>query len=140
MPTRLISLDYRVPQCDTTLIEFPILIGRAADAEIQLDDHSIANHHCEIDNVDGCLVVRDLDTVHGTFVNSTRISEAKLLPGDHLAVGMLTFWVQSDSAVKRKVRTESAATSTRGWFVPVRRLGSGHQARSGAKARPLAVK
>lgn len=94
MPVRLMSLDYSVPKCDTSLVEFPVLIGRAADSQIRLDDHSISNHHCEIDYFNGTMIVRDLDTVHGTFVNGKRVGEAELKPGDQLAVGMLTFLVQ----------------------------------------------
>ena len=95
MSVRLMSLDYSVPECAHSLIEFPILIGRAADSQIRLDDHSVSNRHCEIDYFNGSMVVRDLDTVHGTFVNGARIGESELKPGDELAVGMLTFLVQN---------------------------------------------
>ena len=95
MPARLMSLDYRVPQCDTSLAEVPVLIGCADDAQIRLSDPSVGYHHCEIDRFNGRMIVRDLDSLHGTFVNGARIRESELNPGDHLAVGMLTLLVQS---------------------------------------------
>lgn len=95
MPTQLLSLDYAVPSCESRLAEFPVRIGHAADAHIRLMDQSVSDHHCEIDEVNGSMIVRDLDSVHGTFINGMRIHESELRAGDRLSVGMLTFLVQS---------------------------------------------
>ena len=94
MKARLISLDYHVPQCDTSLDTFPTMIGHAADADVCLDDHSIAGHHCRIVCDGEQWIVSDLGTVHGTRVNGSRISEAALRPGDELGVGMMSFLVE----------------------------------------------
>jgi pSer/pThr/pTyr-binding forkhead associated (FHA) protein len=95
MKARLISLDFHVPQCDTGLKAFPVVVGHDADAGIRLDDPSVAGCHCQIDVVDNHLTVRDLGTVHGTFVNGIRVTESILNPGDKLAIGMMTFLVGS---------------------------------------------
>lgn len=96
MPAELISLDYGLAKSDIVLAQFPALIGSEADAQIRLEDQSISPRHCEIDFINGSLVVRDLDSVHGTFVNGTRIEQASLAPGDELTIGMLTFLVQGE--------------------------------------------
>jgi len=95
MNANLISLDYRVPQCDTRLNKFPAVIGHAADADIRLDDHSVADHHCRIVSQGDHWIVSDLGTVHGTCVNHSRITEAILTPGDVLGVGMMSFLVEA---------------------------------------------
>ncbi len=95
MKANLISLDYRVPRCDTRLSKFPAVIGHAPDADIRLDDHSVADHHCRIVSQDDHWVVSDLGTVHGTRVNNSRITESVLTPGDVLGVGMMTFLVEA---------------------------------------------
>ena len=100
MKARLISLDYQVPQCDTSLGVFPVVIGHAPDAAIRLDDPSVGGHHCRIASAGDGLVVTDLGSVHGTFVNGSRIVESTLKPGDELAVGMMTFFVQFDSELE----------------------------------------
>ena len=46
------------------------------------------------DQIGGEMVVRDLGSVHGTFVNGTRISESPLMTDDILSVGMLSFFSQ----------------------------------------------
>ncbi len=40
------------------------------------------------------LVVRDLGSVHGTYVNGSRVTEAVLSAGDQLALGLTTFLVE----------------------------------------------
>jgi pSer/pThr/pTyr-binding forkhead associated (FHA) protein len=119
MNAELISLNYHVPQCDTSLCDFPVTIGRAADVEIHLDDHSVSNYHCRINEVDGRLTVLDLGSVHGTCVNSSLITEATLKPGDVLAIGMLSFLVQYDQTAIRNVRPHREAGNKRqADFVP----------------------
>ncbi len=94
MKTRLISLDGHLPQCDGYLNNLPMVIGHDVNAELPLDDASVADRHCRIGVKEGHLVVQDLGSVHGTFVNGCRISEAELAGGDELSIGMLTFLVE----------------------------------------------
>ena len=107
MRARLISLDYLVPRCDTSLDALPVMIGHAKDADIRLDDYSVADYHCRIDAIGDELIVSDLGTVHGTFVNNVRITAALLHHGDELAVGLTTFlfWPISPRSVKIPARS-----------------------------------
>lgn len=92
MKTQLISLDYHVPPCDTHLERFPVVIGYAADAGIRLEDTLVSDHHCQIDCVHGALVIRDLDSVHGTYVNGARLTaQLTLSAGDEISIGNRTF-------------------------------------------------
>jgi pSer/pThr/pTyr-binding forkhead associated (FHA) protein len=111
MKLRLVSLDYRVPQGNMTLDRLPVTIGQADDADIRLQDPSVSKYHCDIVRVDDMLVVRDLGSRHGTRVNGSRVHESALLPGDELAVGMMTFLVQalpSDVPVPPRARPSEA--------------------------------
>jgi pSer/pThr/pTyr-binding forkhead associated (FHA) protein len=103
MKAELISLNYHVPACDTTLRDFPVIIGRGRGADIRLEDHSVCDYHCRIDLVDGELTVTDLGSLHGTCVNSSQITESPLRHGDELAIGMLSFLVQYDKTAKSNV-------------------------------------
>ena len=69
---------------------FPFVIGRSRDADIMLDDRWVSRRHCVIEEQDGRLVVRDLGSKHGTFVNDGLIRESVLLPGDKLNLGLTT--------------------------------------------------
>jgi pSer/pThr/pTyr-binding forkhead associated (FHA) protein len=75
---------------------FPIIIGRSTCADIQLHDRWVSRRHCELDNEQGHLIVRDLDSRHGTLINACPIGEAVLLPGDKLNVGLCEFVASYD--------------------------------------------
>jgi pSer/pThr/pTyr-binding forkhead associated (FHA) protein len=72
---------------------FPVTIGRDREADIRLDDRWVSRFHCEIDQIHGTLVVRDLHSRHGTHINGRRVEENLLMPGNRLGIGMSTFLV-----------------------------------------------
>ena len=63
-------------------------------ADISLDDPLIGDLHCAFYQQANRLVVRDLGSVHGTYVNGSRVTEAVLTAGDQLALGLMTFLVE----------------------------------------------
>lgn len=65
----------------------PVLIGRAGDAPIRVDDEFVSRKHCEVYLQDGKVVLRDLQSHNGTFVNGQRITEILLASGDKLQIG-----------------------------------------------------
>jgi pSer/pThr/pTyr-binding forkhead associated (FHA) protein len=93
MKARLISLDASKREEYAFLRSFPVTIGRSCEADIQLADRWVSRLHCEIDQIDGTLVVRDLHSRHGTYVNGRRIAEILLMPGNRLGIGMTKFLV-----------------------------------------------
>jgi pSer/pThr/pTyr-binding forkhead associated (FHA) protein len=95
MTLTLISLDFNAPVCETAVKRLPSVIGHGPDADVRIEHCSISRAHCRIDRVDGEFVVEDLDSVHGTFVDGTRIRREVLRPGCQLAVGLLSFLVRS---------------------------------------------
>jgi pSer/pThr/pTyr-binding forkhead associated (FHA) protein len=63
-------------------------------ADVRLDDPCVSRVHCEVSDLNGTLVVRDLGSKHGTYVNGQKVTQAPLLPGDRLTVGVSSFEVQ----------------------------------------------
>lgn len=79
--------------------EFPLgvaktIIGRRQDCHLRIPTRDVSRRHCEISYDDREVVVRDLGSSNGTFVNGKRIAETKLKPGDRLSIGPVTFVVQ----------------------------------------------
>ena len=72
-------------------LELPATVGRSREAAINLSHPLVSRHHCELFEANGVLMVRDLDSMNGTFVGSQRVSEAVLRSGDLLTVGTVTF-------------------------------------------------
>jgi pSer/pThr/pTyr-binding forkhead associated (FHA) protein len=51
----------------------------------------VSRQHCELFELNGQLMVRDLGSLNGTFVNNQRITESPLAPNELLTVGTVTF-------------------------------------------------
>ena len=81
----------------------PMTIGRSRDADLTLRHALISRKHCEIVDSDGVLVIRDLGSLNGTYVNSERVNEAVLNAGDELTIGSVTFRIDSISAGQQPV-------------------------------------
>ena len=72
-------------------LQLPAIIGRGRSAEITIPHKLVSRQHCRIEEVGGQLVVRDLDSLNGTYVGDEQVTEAALPPGALLTVGTVTF-------------------------------------------------
>jgi len=77
------------------VVEAPIIIGRASDAGLFLDDVTVSRHHVELlHGDDGSWTLHDLGSLNGTYVNRRRVDTAVLASGDEVQVGKYRFLVQ----------------------------------------------
>jgi hypothetical protein len=51
----------------------PIVVGRAPACDVVLDSPEVSRNHCRIEALNGAVLVTDLGSRNGTFVNGTRI-------------------------------------------------------------------
>jgi pSer/pThr/pTyr-binding forkhead associated (FHA) protein len=65
----------------------PVTIGRSPDNDLPVDNLAISNYHARVYFEAGRLVVEDLDSLNGTFVNDLRVERATLHDGDSIWVG-----------------------------------------------------
>jgi len=93
---KLVNALATLPEGDFFIAQPPMMLGRSLESEIRLEDPWVSRRHCRIDQVDAAVVVRDLGSTHGTFVNGCQVVEAVLEPGDKLSVGMSSFVVHYD--------------------------------------------
>lgn len=67
-----------------------IKVGRDPDNGIVIADPRVSHHHAWIGIVDDKVVLRDLGSTNGTFLNARRdalVTEAALMPGDTIFFG-----------------------------------------------------
>ncbi len=74
-------------------------VGRAQGNEICLPYPSISNRHCIFIHSGPDIVLRDLNSSNGTYVNGEIISETVLRPGDNIQCG--TVFIKFEPGVKR---------------------------------------
>ena len=73
-------------------------IGRRPDSDIQIDDLTVSGRHAVIRReaspyMEGLseLILCDLGSTNGTFVNGQAVTEHRLRGGDEIRIGMIRF-------------------------------------------------
>ena len=81
----------------------PVTIGRAPDNDLPVDNLAVSNYHAKIYFEAGRMVVEDLDSLNGTFVNDLRVERATLHDGDNVHIG------------KHKIRVDTSGEAPVPW-------------------------
>ena len=69
-------------------------VGRHDDCQFRIKSSQVSRRHCELFEKKGLLLVKDLGSSNGTFVNGKRIQDQRVLePGDELMIGQVTLKV-----------------------------------------------
>ncbi|MSP62543.1 MAG: GGDEF domain-containing protein [Myxococcales bacterium] len=68
-----------------------INIGRSSRADIQIDQESVSRNHARISNTGKSLILRDLGSTNGTYINDDLIDEYVLRDGDLIKIGRTIF-------------------------------------------------
>jgi len=74
-------------------------VGRMEDNTFQIADASVSSHHAEIVLRGSDILVKDLNSTNGTFINNEKISEAVLLPGQTLRFGQVEIKIDDGKPV-----------------------------------------
>lgn len=113
------------------------IVGRDATCTITIPGSHLSRHHAEFIPVGARLVMRDLDSSNGSFVNGKRNKEANLVDGDEVRLDVLTFKVMApddkrlspdkrktavNEAIKEPVETQKEAD--RSWVTKPTSIGN----------------
>ena len=71
-------------------------IGRVEDNTFQIAEPSVSSHHCEILLRGSDVVVRDLNSTNGTFINGEKVAESVIKPGQILRLGQIEMRLETD--------------------------------------------
>ena len=71
-------------------------IGRKEDCELRVPVADVSRKHAQITVGPDGVVLKDLGSSNGTFVNNKRVTELTLKAGDRVVVGPVVFTVQID--------------------------------------------
>jgi pSer/pThr/pTyr-binding forkhead associated (FHA) protein len=77
-------------------------VGRVPDNAFEIAEASISSHHAEIILKGNEVLVRDLDSTNGTFINGERITEAVLKPGQILRLGVVEMRLETGEPMPQK--------------------------------------
>src|ERR1019366_7509532 len=66
-------------------------VGRVEDNTFQIAEPSVSSHHCEV-------VLRDLNSTNGTYINGEKITERVIKPGQILRLGQVELRLETDAS------------------------------------------
>src|SRR5712675_2314039 len=72
-------------------------IGRVEDNTFQIPEPSVSSHHCEVLLRGSDIVVRDLESTNGTFINGEKVTETVIKPGQVLRLGQIEMRLETGS-------------------------------------------
>jgi Mrp family chromosome partitioning ATPase len=108
-PSTSLTLRWPAKEKTFTLNGTKTTIGRGADSTVAIDDESVSEHHCEIFKRNDEVILKDLGSANGTYVDGQRVMEATLRPEQSLRVGNVEFTIEKHAAKAVEVSKKSAA-------------------------------
>lgn len=111
-PPVLIVLSGKHKGKRVRLTETETVIGRDETAKIRVATNEISRQHCLLILTPAGVLVRDLGSRNGTFINGIPIAEETILkPGDSITVGPMTFELENVEVDKKQAASITSANA-----------------------------
>src|SRR5215471_5185256 len=75
----------------------PNFLGRGFANDFKIDDPSVSGSHCQIIVDQSNILIKDLGSTNGTYINRSQVREAALLPGQTIHLGGVELFFQPDT-------------------------------------------
>jgi pSer/pThr/pTyr-binding forkhead associated (FHA) protein len=90
-------------------------IGRVEDNTFQIAEASVSSHHCEVVLRGNDVLVRDLNSTNGTFINGEKVTESVIKPNQILRLGQIEMRLETDApATPTKKQLDQTLVMQRG--------------------------
>jgi pSer/pThr/pTyr-binding forkhead associated (FHA) protein len=86
-------------------------VGRVSDNAFEIPEASVSSHHAELVLRGADILVRDLSSTNGTFINGDRVTEGILKSGQILRLG--TIEMRLETAVPGAAKAKQSLEQTR---------------------------
>ncbi len=96
MTATLIRFDKHGHRKDVDLNPGITVLGRRPDCDVRIPLALVSRKHCQIEQGENGLSIRDLGSANGTMLNDHPVIESELNPGDTVKIGDVKFIVQVD--------------------------------------------
>jgi pSer/pThr/pTyr-binding forkhead associated (FHA) protein len=68
-----------------------VMVGRHAQCDARLDSRRVSLRHCILAEDGGEVVVRDLGSTNGTWINGRRVARGRLKPSDEISIAHIRY-------------------------------------------------
>jgi adenylate cyclase len=80
----------------------PVVLGRGSMCDAQVSHDTVSRHHAELTAEPERVVVRDLGSANGTFVNGRRVRSTELRDGEEIRFGEIAFRLERQRPTPRE--------------------------------------
>ena len=113
-------------------------IGRVEDNTFQIAEPSVSSHHCELVLKGNDVLVKDLNSTNGTFINGEKVTESVLKTGQVLRLGQIELRLEADSTPAAQKKVDQTMVMQRG--VSLNELEQGHAGGFGTTSKGFSKK
>lgn len=114
MPVILIVRPKNGPVSTLTITSKPAILGRSSSCQVKVSDDLISGKHLAVKlGSSGEVLVKDLETTNGSYLNGRQVNQEKLYIGDELKIGdtVLTIDPTQLSAKEKKLLTREGGNN-----------------------------
>ena len=95
MTPRLVGLD---GHADIALDRAVVVVGRHRWCDVRIASPRVSRRHCRLCLNGGGILVRDLGSTNGTWINDRRVERGLLRPGDELSIAHCRYRLEGPPA------------------------------------------
>jgi pSer/pThr/pTyr-binding forkhead associated (FHA) protein len=81
---------------DINLDRAMVVVGRNPNCDTRLNSVLVSRHHCCMRRENDQVVVRDLGSTNGIWINGTRVETGSLRPGDELSIAHIRYRLEGE--------------------------------------------
>lgn len=90
----------------------PVTFGRSSKADFKLNDAKVSSKHCTVKLLNNKVVVTDLGSTNGTFINEFKADESFFYIGDQLRIGNSKFVIDIDQLSQQEMTANTKVDDT----------------------------
>ncbi len=102
--------NHKTDFLDSFLIKGTMTLGRSRKCHITIDDDFLSAHHCDIRLEGRYVIVKDMHSKNGCYINNNKITESYFYLGDIFSIGDLEMTLDPE----RMTREELEKTTFKG--------------------------
>ena len=98
-----------------------VTVGRIGQCEIHIEDQAVSRRHCTLTLKGSAVLINDLASANGTFLNEMEVTAAAARPGDLIRVGSTVLEYRDPNAIAKSGTAQMAVEADRGIESVIRR-------------------
>ncbi len=95
-----------------------LVVGRAVNSDVPIYDPTISRQHAQLSVQNGGILVKDLGSSNGTFLNGSKITEAVATANDVVMFGKVSFYVRDVAKPAEAPKPSTPQPASAGGFQP----------------------